>query len=764
MSTNESPDPLSVAMARRTGLFVVFSMTLFLAVATGTCVGADVANAPVAAQLPDKSVAELTELVRKSIVVVSFTGRDGRQAGIGTGFVVDPAGLIATNLHVIGEARPITVTMNDGRKFNVTEIHATERASDLAVLRIDAKDLSALPLGDSDSLKPGAEVVTVGNPRGLTFSVAAGVVSGRREIDGRSMIQLAIPIEQGNSGGPLLDRAGRVHGLLTLKSVVTENLGFAMPVNLLKPLLKKPNPVPMSRWLTVGTLNPKEWNPLLGASWRQRAGRIVVDGPGEGFGGRSICLSLKPVPPAPSEIGVDVRLNSEDGAAGIVFHADGKHAHYGFYPSNGRLRLSRFDGPDVTSWNVLQEVPSPHYRNGSWNRLKVRIETGKIRCFVNDEFVIESTDNGYSSGAAGLAKFRDTRAEFRNFEVAVQIPTRKPSDDVRKRIAKLVSEFDPAKPPKGKLLDQLLEDGAAGTAALREHADLLERQANHLNRLARDVHRRNVRRDLVAELGKPEEEINLMRAALLIAVHDNEEVEIDGYLREVENIAKEISDVIPANATDTQKLEALDKHLFSTLGFHGSRVDYYNKSNSYLNEVIDDREGLPITLSVLYLDVAQRIGLKLEGVGLPGHFVVRFAPKDGPEQIIDVFDGGTKLTRAKAIERVKETSDNTPTDDDWKPQSKRAIISRMLQNLLNAAGDANDVERMTSYAETLVELNPESIPERWYRAVLYFRTGRLDDAKIDADWLLERDESQLERIVDIEQVRALRRLIDEAPK
>jgi regulator of sirC expression with transglutaminase-like and TPR domain len=367
-------------------------------------------------------------------------------------------------------------------------------------------------------------------------------------------------------------------------------------------------------------------------------------------------------------------------------------------------------------------------------------------------------------GAAGLAKFRDTRAEFRNFEIAAEIPTRKLSPDVRDRIAKLAAELDPAKPPKSELVDQILNEGAAGTAALRAQAELLERQANRLNQLARDVHRRKVRRDILAELSKPEDQINLMRAALQIAQLDNEEVEVEGYLREVENIAKEISDGLPANATETQKLEALDKHLFRTLGFHGSRVDYYNKSNSYLNEVIDDREGLPITLSILYLDIAQRIGLKLEGIGLPGHFVVRFAPKDAPEQIVDVFEGGAKLTRAAAIERVKETSDHQPTDDDWKPQTKRAIISRMLQNLLNAAGDANDVERMTSYAETLVALNPESIPERWYRAVLYFRTGRVDDAKIDADWLLERDETQLEKVVDVEQVRALRRLIDESTK
>ncbi|HUG93204.1 MAG TPA: trypsin-like peptidase domain-containing protein, partial [Planctomycetaceae bacterium] len=135
-----------------------------------------------------KSVEELTALVRKSVVVVSFAGRDGRESGLGSGFVISPDGLIATNLHVIGEARPITVQTEDGRSYDVTAVHATDRAADLAVLRIDAPNLPALELGDSDSLQQGQQVVALGNPRGLKYSVVAGVVSGRRDVDGRSMI------------------------------------------------------------------------------------------------------------------------------------------------------------------------------------------------------------------------------------------------------------------------------------------------------------------------------------------------------------------------------------------------------------------------------------------------------------------------------------------------------------------------------------------------------------------------------------------------
>ncbi len=84
---------------------------------------------------------------------------------------------------------------------------------------------------------------------------------------------------------------------------------------------------------------------------------------------------------------------------------------------------------------------------------------------------------------------------------------------------------------------------------------------------------------------------------------------------------------------------------FTERGFHGSRGDYYNRSNSYLSEVIDDREGLPITLSVLYIELARRLGVRLEGVGLPGHFVVRHVPAKGEAQLIDVYEGGQPLTQ-----------------------------------------------------------------------------------------------------------------------
>ncbi|HZY84408.1 MAG TPA: trypsin-like peptidase domain-containing protein, partial [Gemmataceae bacterium] len=436
-----------------------------------------------------ESVEQLAAKAKPSVVVITVKGRAGRQ-GLGTGFVVSADGLIATNLHVIGEGRPITVETADGKRHPVVAVHASDRKQDLAVVRIDAKDLKPLELGDSAALKDGQAVVALGNPHGLKRSVVAGVVSAVREIDGRRLIQLAMPVEPGNSGGPVLDAQGRVVGLVTIKSLEKENVGFAVTVNALKPLLRKPNPVAMAAWLTIGALDREEWEPLFGGNWRQRAGRLQVDGAGRGFGGRALCLSRRPAPELPYEVEVSVRLDDESGAAGLAFHADGGDKHYGFYPSGGGLRLTRFNGPDVLTWTILENKASPAYRPGDWNTLKVRLEKDRIRCFVNDRPVFESADTAWTTGRVGLAKFRETAAEFRHFRVGRSLPPSAPPAEVVARIRKAAEGAGPGAATKPEVVGKLVPEGAAALSVLRERARELEQQAAGLKKLAQAVHQR----------------------------------------------------------------------------------------------------------------------------------------------------------------------------------------------------------------------------------------------------------------------------------
>jgi serine protease Do len=719
------------------------------------------AAAPAEPAKADKtsSIEELAKKVRPSVVAITVRGRDGRQEGLGTGFVVSADGLIATNRHVLGEGRPLRVETADGKSHDVKAIHAADRKLDLAILRIDAKELTPLELGDSTMLKEGQAVMAVGNPQGLRHSVVAGVVSGVRTIEDRPMIQVAIPIEPGNSGSPLLDMHGHVHGILTIKSLVTPNLGFAVAINALKPLLKKPNPVPMSAWLTIGALDREEWQLKYEGQWRQRAGRILAEGMGRGFGGRSLCLSRRELPPLPCEIAVTVRLQDESGAAGLIFHADGDDKHYGFYPSGGKLRLTRFDGPDVFTWKVLEQKDSVHYRPGEWNTLKVRLEKDRIRCFVNDHLVIESTDDTYTTGRVGLAKFRDTIAEFKHFQIAKEIPPLAAPADAAARIGKKLDSVSKNK-PRAAIVQRLAPEGAIGMQVLRERARALEEQAKELRHLAAAVHERNVLDELTRVLRGKEADIDLLHAALLIARLDNEEVDVEAYRREIERMAERIATRLPKKADDKARLAALNKYLFEERGFHGSRGDYYNRSNSYLSEVLDDREGIPITLSVLYIELGRRLGVRLEGVGLPGHFVVRHVPTKGEAQLIDVYEGGKRLSREEASEKVHDITDRPLRDEDLAAVDKRTIIVRMLHNLLNVAEREKDQEGMLRYLNAIIAIAPDAGRQRGLRAVLRHKAGDRDGALQDVDWLLE----HLPEGLDVEALQEFRRLLTRPEK
>jgi len=694
--------------------------------------GAPIAKDPSA---DTNSVENLTASARESVVVITQSGRGGKEEGVGAGFVISEDGLIATAMHVVGEGRALRVQLASGRSCEVTGVHASDRKLDLAILRVDASGLRALKLGDSDNLKQGAPVIAIGNPLGLAHSVVQGVVSARRDFDGIEMIQLAIPIEPGNSGGPLLDMKGRVQGILTLKSAVTRNLGFAMPVNLLKTLLDRPNPVPMTRWLTLDSLRPTEWTPLFGAQWRKRAGRIEVEGVGSGFGGRSLLLSQTTPPERPFEIAVSVKLDDESGAAGLVFASDGGDRHFGFYPSGGQLRLTRFNGPNVFSWTILKQVPSADYRPGGWNHLRVRIEKERLLCYVNGALTAQFEEE-LNAGRVGLAKFRETKAQFKNFEISTNLIEKAKlaelPDDLARRIRGLDGAADAA------LVKSLQAYAVAGPAALHERALQLERQAAQLRRAALTVHRQAMRDELREVLQGPDEKIDLFHAALLVARFDNADLDVKPYRRQLEQMGAELAAKLPTNATATAKLDALSQYLFAESGFHGSRTDYYNRANSYMNEVLDDREGLPITLSILFMEMAQRIGLtNIVGLPLPGHFMVGHRPNGEVDTIIDVFDGGKHVSRSAAQDRVIEATGRGFRDSDFRPATKQEIIVRMLRNLLAVAERSESAAESVRYLDLILALTPDSVDERLARVRILLQAGDASAAKEDLKWLID---------------------------
>ncbi len=439
----------------------------------------------------------------------------------------------------------------------------------------------------------------------------------------------------------------------------------------------------------------------------------------------------------------------ESGAAGLVFHSDGGYKHYGFYPTAGSMRLTRFEGPDVTSWTILETTKSEHYRPGEWNTIKVRIDGAKLSCFVNDELAIVAEDGVLSGGKLGLVKFRAPSAEFRHFRVAPRIAPKRVAAEQVQQIEELAAKL-PADDLRGtKAVEPFVMFGPAAMQVLRDRAGALDRQAGRLRQLASDIHAQIVLKELLDVLSRNEDEVDLVRAALLVAKLDNEELEREPYERLIDRMAVELRGKTAADAAPTDKFDALRKYMFDELGFHGSGLEYYHRSNSYLNEVLDDREGIPITLSIVFIELARRAGINVVGIGMPGHFLAEFRPADGDPRLVDVFGDGRVITRDEA----QAIAGRPLGDSDLAPIAKRAIIVRMLRNLLGVAQRERDLPGALRYLNAIIALDDQSGPERLMRAAVLYESGQRAAAAAEVEWLLKHkpagvDMSRVHRLED----------------
>ena len=192
-----------------------------------------VSAALITAALPAVAAAQdsaerIFSLASQSVVSINGTTVDGGRVS-GSGFVVSADGIVVTNLHVLKGLREFSVTLPDGDVYDDVAIRAIDQRRDLAIIKVPAVSLRPLPLGESDAVQVGQRVLLIGNPKGLTRSASAGIVSAIREMDGYKVIQTDAASNPGNSGGPMLNERGEVIGILTFKLRDSENLNFAVP-------------------------------------------------------------------------------------------------------------------------------------------------------------------------------------------------------------------------------------------------------------------------------------------------------------------------------------------------------------------------------------------------------------------------------------------------------------------------------------------------------------------------------------------------------
>lgn len=232
----------------------------------------------------------------------------------------------------------------------------------------------------------------------------------------------------------------------------------------------------------------------------------------------------------------------------------------------------------------------------------------------------------------------------------------------------------------------------------------------------------------------PAERINLAEAALVIAAEEYPDLDVRTYLKRIDDMAADLRKRLRADIGPTDTLRALNRYLFEELGYAGNADDYYDPRNSYLNELIDRRLGIPITLSVLYIEVGQRLGLTLAGVSFPGHFLVKCTLRDGAV-VIDPYAKGESLGIRDLQQRLRTLSGVDVAPEAVMPMlaaaDPREILARMLRNLKEIYKQRGDHARALAVAEQLVVLMPGAAIEIRDRGMLYeamecFRAALVD--------------------------------------
>jgi regulator of sirC expression with transglutaminase-like and TPR domain len=210
----------------------------------------------------------------------------------------------------------------------------------------------------------------------------------------------------------------------------------------------------------------------------------------------------------------------------------------------------------------------------------------------------------------------------------------------------------------------------------------------------------------LAELaGQREANVDVAEVALCLARDEYPELDVEAYLCELEGMAREARDYVRGNLE--RRVSGLCRYLFHEMGFRGNAKKYYDPRNSYLNRVIDRRTGIPITLSVVAMAIGKRVGLEIQGVGLPGHFIVK-ASAAGQELLFDPFHGGRLLTPEDCeilVER-KTGQSFSATPENLEPILACDLLTRMLTNLKAVYFRQKDYVRALRVVERLRQLNP----------------------------------------------------------
>lgn len=240
---------------------------------------------------------------------------------------------------------------------------------------------------------------------------------------------------------------------------------------------------------------------------------------------------------------------------------------------------------------------------------------------------------------------------------------------------------------------------------------------------------RSIRSQFAEAVQQPDDRIDLARAALLVAAEEYPQLAPDPYLRRLDELAERVRDRLADESAPLVLLQEVGRILFEEEGFRGNRSDYYDPRNSFLNDVIDRRLGIPLTLSIIYLETGWRLGLPLHGVNFPGHFLVRY-PGEAMRLLIDPFQSGLVRFEDEAQDLLDHVYGGSVRmqEDFLRVADRRDIIVRLLTNLKGNYLNRRDDVRALSALERILIVRPESADDERDRGIVLTRLGREAEA------------------------------------
>jgi regulator of sirC expression with transglutaminase-like and TPR domain len=233
----------------------------------------------------------------------------------------------------------------------------------------------------------------------------------------------------------------------------------------------------------------------------------------------------------------------------------------------------------------------------------------------------------------------------------------------------------------------------------------------------------------------PDEQIDLLRAALTFALPEYPGLDASKYIGIVEGLAERVLVRRGASEDPAHTIASLNVVLFQEEGLAGNQSEFYDPRNSYLNEVLERRLGIPISLSVIYMEVAQRVGLPVFGVGLPGHFLLKHYDSNGNQTFIDPYVAGGLLSPSECQTRLDEVYGGQMTlqPEFLNTVSKRQILTRMLNNLRSIYVGQRNFKKALTIVDFILAIHPRSPDDLRQRALLRYNQGMLRAAIDDLE-------------------------------